>query len=107
MTDEERRFKVLKVEKYEEQLEKMEFPLIVDTLLCGGLAVGAVAVLCASGDLIPITVPISMIAGNVAALKLKNMIQFITKKTLLESKIDDINFELENEEKEEQRGKSL
>ncbi len=102
MTDEERRFKVLKVEKYEKELSQEKILAIVSTVGLGCMALSSVMAYTIEGMSV-----LGYLSLGVTTYNLHTMISSISKKTLLESKIDDINFELENEEKEEQRGKSL
>ena len=110
MTEEERRFKIKKKESYEEQIKKECKNLNVTTYLCGLSAATSVLMISATTqpniDISTIAVDVGMAAltASLSAYHLKDLMLAISKKTMLESKIEDINTELEAPNNDENRG---
>ena len=104
MTEEEKRYKILKKESYEKSAKKEKDKLVSGAMIAG--IWGAVAVLELSGtmgaDLI--NVLSGMMAGAVSSLCLANTIRSVCKATIYESKIEDIDRELEMLEQNEKGG---
>ena len=106
MTEEERRFKILKKESYEELKEK-ENKKITKAVFWTGvtsiIVVTSIYTICCSE--IP---EIGLLNGCMYSAytvgNLKNVIEAICKKTMYESKIEDIDRELEMLEQNESRG---
>ena len=111
MTNEEKRFKVEKVKKYEKELSSENSESVRKTFLMGISALAAAAV-CFSA-LTKQTADEAMRVFNIIAgpanmgfaiYHLKGMLEAISKKAVLKTKIEDINEELEFVEQEEKRG---
>lgn len=110
MTNEEKRFKVEKVKKYERELSSENRQSIKKTFLMGMSSLAAAACFSTltkqnADETIKI---ISMILGSAnigfAICNLRGMLETVSKKTVLKTKIEDINEELEFVEQEEKRG---
>ena len=106
MTDEQKRFKIQKIESYKEQISQEDKELTKKTFLLGFTAVAAVCVFVAAPYVTDDTLRFTDIFMGVANISfipvhLKRLIESISKKTNLQSKIDDINNELEMSENEE------
>ena len=104
MTEEEKRFKILKKESYEKSIKGERNCVIADSLNTAIMA--ALAVLQLTGmfgdDLTNIIVGTAASAGSM--IWLANTINAICKKTLYEIKLEDTNRELEMLEQNESRG---
>ena len=110
MTNEEKRFKVEKVKKYEIELSRENRKSVIKTFLMGVFAIGAVVCFSYSPNqyedeairtFIALCGPVNMAS---AMYSLKGMLEAISRKTVLKTKIEDINEELEFAEQEETRG---
>lgn len=109
MTEEQKRFKITKKESYENQISQENKKLINRTFLVGlSSAATLLGFLAATRD-----VGLSMRAActamgisnaGLAACGLKGVMEAISRKTMLEGKIEDINTELEMPENLENRG---
>ena len=106
MTDKQKRFKIQKIESYKEQISQEGKELTKKTFLLGFTAVAAVCVFVAASYTTDNTSRFTDIFMGIAntsliPFHLKGLIESISKKTNLQSKIDDINNELEMPENEE------
>lgn len=106
MTEEERRFKILKKESYEELKEK-ESKKVTKSVFWTGVT-SAFVVLSIFG-ICHFKIPeIGLLNGIVYSAytvgNLKNVVESVCKKVMYESKIEDINRELEMLEQNESRG---
>lgn len=118
MTNEEKRFKIVKVKKYEDELSKENRKAIIKTFLMAVDAILAAAcfyslVTTNIWDLANINYPtlLKLLSGilvpaemGLAISELKDMVEAISRKTVLKAKIDEINDDLEFAEEEEKRG---
>ena len=110
MTEEQKRYKVLKRTSYEEQISQESKEATISTFWFGFSAAATImAILFASQQDVSSTARmiytgLGLVNSGYGASKLNNLIQAISKKTMLEGKIDDINTELEMPEDEESRG---
>ena len=118
MTNEEKRFKIVKVKKYEDELSKENRKAIINTFLMATSSLTAASflfVLINLGlwDLANINYPtlLKLLSGilvpaemGLAISELKDMVEAISRKTVLKAKIDEINDDLEFAEEEEKRG---
>lgn len=110
MTNEEKRFKVEKVEKYKKELSSENSESVRKTFLMGVSALAAAVCFSAltkqnADEAMRV---FNIIAGpanmGFAIYHLKGMLEAISKKAVLKTKIEDINEELEFVEQEEKRG---
>ena len=106
MTEEERRFKILKRTSYKELKEKENKKLTKAVFSTG---VSSILVVTGIYGMINFEIPmIGLLCGIVYSAdtvsNLKNVIEAICKKTMYESKIEDIDRELEMLELNESRG---
>lgn len=106
MTEEERRFKILKKESYKELKEKENKKLTKAAFWTG---VTSMLVVTGIYGMINFDIPmIGLLCGIVYSVdtvsNLKNVIEAVCKKTLYEGKIEDIDRELEMLELNENRG---
>lgn len=112
MTNEEKRFKIEKIKKYEDQLSLANSNAIKNTFLMGTFAIAsAIGFSTFASPLINETISIieTLIAPATMAFAiyyLKRMLEAISKKTTLTIKIEDMKDELEFIEQEEKRGKT-
>lgn len=116
MTSEQREFKIKKRTSYEEQVKDKNGTIIFGTFLTGLTAIGVVSGLHATGStsLEAVQQIFGFASGTIATIgcscSLIGTIMAVSKKTMLEGKIEDINTELEmseNEAKiEESKGKN-
>ena len=109
MTEEQKRFKILKRTSYEEQISKENRVAIRKTFLFGLLAAGAIGILSKGTQQIDATtrlvdVGIGFTDTIFSVYQLNGLMQAIGKKIMLQGKIEDINTELEEPESEESRG---
>lgn len=106
MINEQKRFKIQKIESYKEQISQENKESTTKTFFFG---LAAVAALCAfNADANTETdrfLQFYAVLANtgLGAYHLKGLIESICKKTNLQSKIEDINNELELSENEESR----
>ena len=113
MTEQERRFKVKKIDKYEEQVTKQNRNSYLFALASGAgallLVVGTTYGAAEGINLFWKTfdVGLSVVGAGTFGLNLKHLLDAMSRKTTLESKIDDIQDELDFEEEQEKEGKSL
>mgnify|MGYP004497205461 CR=1 FL=1 len=119
MTNEEKRFKIVKVKKYEDELSKENRKAIINTFLMATSSLTAASFLFVLINLglwdlaninIDTTLP-KILSGilvpaemGLAISELKDMVEAISRKTVLKAKIDEINDDLEFAEEEEKRG---
>lgn len=109
MTEEQKKFKILKKESYEQQISKLDKEKTTVTFLMG---LSAAAALCAfplvaqfaDSPIASVCAGIGSIYATASAHRLKELMEAISKKTMLQGKIEDINNELEMPENEESRG---
>ena len=110
MTEEQKRFKILKRTSYEEQIAQESKEATKITFSLGLSAAAAIVIfLAASQQGVGSTARIvetglGLLNTGIGAYELKNLMQAISKKTMLEGKIDDIDTELEMFENNESRG---
>lgn len=109
MTDEQKRFKIQKIEYYNEQISQENKESIKNTFLLGITAVGTICYFTAiPNERDEIFRLIYFFTGltemGLSSYWLKNLIESISRKTNLENKVDDINRELEMLEGKESRG---
>ncbi len=116
MTNEEKRFKIVKVKKYEDELSKEDRKVTINTFFVAIGSLAAAACFCglvttdASQNIInptllkllfSIMAPVEM---GLTIPMLRDMVEAIGRKTVLKAKIDEINDDLEFAEEEEKRG---
>ncbi len=110
MTDEQKRFKIQKKESYEEQISQENKRSTQKTFLFG---LAAAAALCnftavANAKVDNVLQLVNFFLGltntGLGAYQLKGLIESISRKTNLQSKVEDINSELEMHENEESKG---
>ena len=109
MTDEQKRFKIQKIESYEEQISQENKEAILKTFLLGLVAAGTLHVFTtaanANSDIDKILLhSAGLLETYSCAYVLKGLIESIIRKTNLQNKIEDINSELEMPENKESRG---
>lgn len=110
MTEEQKRFKILKRTSYEEQVSQENKEATKRTFLFGFSASAAILIfLAAEQQNIDeatrlVDVGLGLLNTGFSVYYLKGLIQAISKKTMLQGKIEDINIELESPENEESRG---
>ena len=110
MTEEQKRFKIQRRISYEEQLSKESKNAIETTFLLGFVTAGAVCAFSSSfntnnDDLIRLmNLILGVIDTGLAAYNLKCLMEAISRKTMLQGKIEDINAELEMFKNEQKRG---
>ena len=109
MTDEQKRFKIQKIEHYNEQISQENKEAIKHTFLLGISSVGAMVYYTAMpnerNEIIQyIYLSLGLADMGLSAYWLKNLIESISRKTNLENKVDDIKSELEMLEGKESRG---
>ena len=106
MTEEEKRFKILKKESYEELKEK-ESKKVTKSVFWTGVT-SAFVVLSIFGinhfEIPELGLYVGIVYSAHTVGNLKNVIEAICKKTMYESKIEDIDRELEMLEQNESRG---
>ncbi len=110
MTEEQKRFKVLKRTSYEEQISQ-ESKDITKTTFFLGLSAAVAIMMFLSATQQDAGVIEKLVENGLGSFEtgysaylLKNLMQAISKKTMLEGKIDDIDTELEMFENNESRG---
>lgn len=110
MTEEQKKFKILKRTSYEEQISQENKESTKKTFLFGLFAAAALCAFstaaCANVDrtLGFINIFLGSVNTGLGAYNLKGLIESISKKTKLQMKVEDINSELEMPENEESRG---
>lgn len=108
MTEEQKRFKILKKESYEQQMSEENKRATGRTFLIGfSSALAVYSFLLASksdGLTIKIYEGLGLLNAVYGAYQLKALMKAISKKTMLQGKIEDINTELDMPENEENRG---
>lgn len=104
--EKEKRFKILKIEKYNEQIDEEKCKITIYAIVLGAMAT----------SIISCTVPLSLsrplifneimnaLAVGVSVYSLKELISAIVKKTILTTKVEDLNAELDMLEDEESKG---
>lgn len=110
MTEEQKRFKILKRTSYEEQISQENKEATKKTFLFGFSAAAAILIFSAAAQqnidaaTKLVDVGLGLLNTGFGVYHLKGLIQAIGKKTMLQGKIEDINTELESPENEESRG---
>ena len=110
MENEEKKFKIEKINKYNKELEDEKKETSDKAFLMGASAICVFLALAtlSSADInnnfaIPIIKFIGSIQTGYTIYQLKGMLESINKKTILQVKIDDLKDELELMEKEEKK----
>ena len=110
MNEEQKKYKILKKESYEKNIKKEKDNA---TQLTAILGVSALAAILMGVKLVTVNDDVttrfyeffgSLAMASAGAFSLKGLINSIVKKTILESKIEDINSELELLELKSKRG---
>ena len=101
MTNEERRFKIKKIESYEKEISKEKRNIIYETFLFGLAAAGASMGFISAHDGNIANLGWGIFNTGISACNLKWLIESICRKTMLQGKIEDMNNELEFSEDEE------
>ena len=107
MTNEQKRFKIQKIESYEKQISEENKEATKKTFLFGLAAAATLCFFAATAhDNInnALNMPFGLVSTGLSVYHLKGLIESISKKTNLQSKIENINSELEMPENEESRG---
>ena len=110
MTEEQKKFKILKRTSYEEQISQESKVATNYTFLFGLSALATILSFSNasqqdfSSTARMVETGIGLLNTGFSAYGLKNLMQAISRKTMLEGKVEDINVELEMPEKEERRG---
>ena len=110
MTNEQKRFKIQKIESYEKQISEENKEATKKTFLFGLAAAAALCFFAATAHenidnaLRLVNMPFGLVSTGLSVYHLKGLIESISKKTNLQSKVEDINSELEMPENEESRG---
>lgn len=111
MTEEQKRFKILKKTSFEEQISQEDKIAVNKAINAGFYAAAAICSLLTLNDLsadteilvIVFDLLLVMISTGASAKYLKELIESISKKTMLQGKVLDIETELEMPENEESR----
>lgn len=116
MEEKERRIKIKKVEKYNEIVSEEQSKVVLNTgLMASGAIIGIFGAVCYAMSTNNSEQVINSLAAELnvgagvlgltgTAFSLKRLIQSISKKTLYEKEIDDLNMELDLDEEEKSRG---
>ena len=110
MTNEQKRFKIQKIESYEEQISQENKKSTQKTFLFGLAAAAALCTFTVAANANTdnasqlMNVSIGLASTGLGAYHLKGLIESINRKTNLQSKVEDINSELEMPENEESSG---
>ena len=110
MTNEQKRFKIQKIESYEKQISEENKESVRKTFLFGLAAAAALCTFTAAAHantdnpLQLVNISFGLANTGLGAYHLKGLIESISRKTNLQSKVEDINSELEMPENEESRG---
>ena len=112
MTEKQKRYKILKRESYQEQISQEDKNAINSAIMAGFTAAGALCIFPAANSLSAdtqlsmklIEIILGILEAGFSAYNLKGLIEAICKKTMLQSKVEDINTELEMLEDKESRG---
>lgn len=110
MTNEQKRFKIQKIESYKKQISEENKESTKKTFLFGFAAAAALCTFTAAAHsntndaLGLVNMSLGLVNTGLSAYHLKGLIESISKKTNLQSKVEDINNELEMPENEESRG---
>ncbi len=110
MTNEQKRFKIQKKESYEKQISEENKEITKKTFLFGLAAAAALCTFTAvahaatNNTLGLANMYFGLVNTGLGAYQLKGLIESISKKTNLQSKVEDINNELEMPKNEESRG---
>lgn len=108
MTEKQKKFKILKKESYEEQISKESKAATINTFLIGFFSAATLCIfseVSKSADLTSqlIHAGYGLSAAGFTAYNLKGLIEAISRKTMLQGKIEDINTELDMPENKESR----
>lgn len=111
MTEEQKRFKILKRESLEDKISQEDKKITTKTFLTGFAAIATICGFLSAARSDEISFISAMIGlGSVntffTSYQLKGLIEAIRRKTLLQGKIEDINTELKMPEEEKSRGKN-
>lgn len=110
MTNELKRFKLEKIDNYKQQISQEE-RIAAHKTFTFGLAAAGMA--CAFSEISNsntnevlrlIDLCFGLLSTGVSAYSLKRIIESISRKTMLQGKVEDINFELNMVENDESRG---
>lgn len=110
MTEEQKRFKIQKRTSYEEQISKESKEINANTFIAGLSAAvalcGFTKAIIVDNDMITqlLSFGIGITSTSMSACHFRDLIIAISKKTMLQSKVEDINTELETPENEESKG---
>ena len=110
MTEEQKIFKILKRTSYEEQISQESKDATKRTFIVGASAAAAFSAFTAAASpnadftIMFIECIAGLASAGLGAYNLKELIEAISKKTQLQSKVEDINTELEMPENEEDKG---
>lgn len=110
MTNEQKRFKIQKIESYKEQISEENKESTKKTFLFGLAAAAALCTFTAAANASTdtasqvINASWGVLNTSLSAYQLKGLIESISRKTNLQSKVEDICSELEMPENEESRG---
>lgn len=111
MTNEQRRFRIEKIDSYEQQISQEKKIAAKKTFLFGLAAAGMACAF--SGVMISsnieateslVNLCIGLLNAGYSAYNLKGLIEAINRKTMLQGKVEDVNFELNMPENNESRG---
>ncbi len=109
MTEEQKRFKILKRESYEEQISEESKRATIKTFIMGLSSAAALVTFLAASKSPDLTTKLAdtglgLLNAGYGVYHLKGLMEAISRKTMLQGKIEDINTELEMPENEESRG---
>ncbi len=114
MTEEQKRFKILKRTSYEEQISQENKKATESTFLFGFSAATAIILFFSAATQQNIVAAIKLVDVGLGLLNtgfgiyhLKDLIQAICKKTMLQGKIEDINTELESPKNEKTKSRGM
>ena len=111
MTEQQKRYKILKRTRYEEQISHENKITNIRALWLGLTASAAILGFLSSSQHDPgstlraINAGAGIITAGYSTYQLKNIIEAISRKTMLQGKIEDINTELAMSEMEEEKGR--
>ena len=113
MTEEKKRFKILKRTSYEEQISQENKEATESTFHFGFSAATAIVLFfsAAQQNIVAaiklVDVGLGLLNTGFGIYHLKDLIQAICKKTMLQGKIEDINTELESPKNEETKSRGM
>ena len=109
MTEEQKRFKISKRTSYEKQISTEEKCATLTAFAVGVAAAAAIINISSASQEVETTARliesgVGYLFSGFGTYNLKLLIEAISRKTVLEGKVEDINTELEMPENEESRG---